>query len=126
MPRQSFRETFLWYFERSPLFADALRTEVLTKIDDLLEGADSWPKDELGIHYRILAKRRTGSPSPPSGRVCSAGEADSPAPAVPKARRAGACNAGPRGIPRRCRTLACAVPCRAAPVRPACVAEEAS
>jgi plasmid stabilization system protein ParE len=52
-----FREAFLWYFERSPLFADALRTEVLKKIDDLQMDADSWPKDEDGIHYRILAKR---------------------------------------------------------------------
>ena len=52
-----FREAFLWYFERSPLFADALRTEVLTKIDDLQVDADTWPKDEDGIRFRILAKR---------------------------------------------------------------------
>ena len=52
-----FREAFLWYFERSPVFADALRTEVLAKIDGLRVDADSWPKDEDGIHYRILPKR---------------------------------------------------------------------
>ena len=52
-----FREAFLWYFERSPMFADALRTEVLTKIDELHEDADAWPKDEDGIHFRILPKR---------------------------------------------------------------------
>ena len=52
-----FREAFLWYFERSPMFTDALRTEVLTKIDELQEDADSWPKDEDGIHFRILPKR---------------------------------------------------------------------
>jgi plasmid stabilization system protein ParE len=52
-----FREAFLWYFERSPIFADAFRTEVLTKIDDLQEDADSWPRDDDGIHFRILAKR---------------------------------------------------------------------
>lgn len=52
-----FRQAFLWYFERSPVFADALRSEVLEKIDDLQEDADSWPKDEDGIHFRILKKR---------------------------------------------------------------------
>ena len=52
-----FREAFLWYFERSPVFADALRAEVLAKIDDLREDADTWPKDEDGISFRILAKR---------------------------------------------------------------------
>jgi plasmid stabilization system protein ParE len=52
-----FREAFLWYFERSPIFADAFRTEVLAKIDGLQDDADSWPKDENGIHFRILAKR---------------------------------------------------------------------
>jgi plasmid stabilization system protein ParE len=52
-----FREAFLWYFERSPIFADAFRTEVLEKIDDLQADADTWPKDEDGIHFRILSKR---------------------------------------------------------------------
>ncbi len=52
-----FREAFLWYFDRSPVFAEALRTEVLTKIEALRDDADSWPKDEDGIRYRILSKR---------------------------------------------------------------------
>ena len=52
-----FREAFLWYFERSPIFSDAFRTEVLQKIDDLQEDADSWPKNDDGIHSRILKKR---------------------------------------------------------------------
>jgi plasmid stabilization system protein ParE len=52
-----FREAFLWYFERSPVFADALRTEVLEKIDGLAVDADSWPKNEDGVHFRILPKR---------------------------------------------------------------------
>ena len=52
-----FRQAFLWYFERSPIFADAFRTEVLGKIDDLQDDADSWPKSEDGIHFRILHKR---------------------------------------------------------------------
>ena len=52
-----FREAFLWYFERSPIFADAFRTEVLEKIDDLQTDADMWPKDEDGIHFRVLSNR---------------------------------------------------------------------
>ena len=52
-----FREAFLWYFERSPIFSDAFRTEVLQKIDDLQQDADSWPKNDDGIHFRILKKR---------------------------------------------------------------------
>ena len=52
-----FREAFLWYFERSPIFADAFRTEVLEKIDDLQADADMWPKDEDGIRFRVLSNR---------------------------------------------------------------------
>ncbi len=52
-----FRAAFLWLFERSPVFADAFRTEVVTKIDGLQDDADMWPKDEVGIHFRVLAKR---------------------------------------------------------------------
>lgn len=51
-----FREAFLWYFERSPLAADAFRTEVFDKIDALAADADMWPKDENGIHFRILSR----------------------------------------------------------------------
>mgnify|MGYP003476575201 CR=1 FL=1 len=49
-----FREALLWYFERSPLAADAFRTEVFDKIDGLQEDADTWAKDDDGIHLRIL------------------------------------------------------------------------
>jgi plasmid stabilization system protein ParE len=49
-----FREAFLWYFERSPLAADAFRTEVFDKIDGLEDDADTWPKDDDGIHFRVL------------------------------------------------------------------------
>jgi plasmid stabilization system protein ParE len=52
-----FRAAFLWHFERSPIFADAFRTEVLEKIDDLQDDADIWPKNDDGISFRILAKR---------------------------------------------------------------------
>jgi len=43
-----FREAFLWYFERSPLAADAFRTEVFDAVDGLEEHADMWPEDEDG------------------------------------------------------------------------------
>lgn len=49
-----FREAFLWYFERSPLAADAFRTEVFDRIDALSADADTWPKDSDGIHFRVL------------------------------------------------------------------------
>ena len=51
-----FREAILWYFERSPLAAGAFRTEVFDKIDRLMHDADSWPKDQSGIHFRILTR----------------------------------------------------------------------
>jgi plasmid stabilization system protein ParE len=44
------RAAFLWYFERSPLAADAFRTEAFEAIDGLAETAADWPKDEDGTH----------------------------------------------------------------------------
>lgn len=52
-----FRAAFLWYFERSPVFADALRTVVLEMIDGLERDAHCWPKNDDGVHFRILPKR---------------------------------------------------------------------
>lgn len=49
-------EAYLWYFASTPLAADAFRTEVLDKIDSLVDDADTWPKDENGIHFRILSR----------------------------------------------------------------------
>ena len=42
------RAAFLWYFERSPLAADAFRAEVFEAIDGLAETASDWPRDEDG------------------------------------------------------------------------------
>ena len=42
------REAFLWYFERSPLAADAFRTELFRAIDGLASTAADWPLDEDG------------------------------------------------------------------------------
>jgi len=44
------RAAFLWYFERSPLAAEAFRTEVFESIDSLAETGSDWPKDEDGTH----------------------------------------------------------------------------
>jgi plasmid stabilization system protein ParE len=48
------REGFLWYFERSPLAADAFGTEVSQTIDGLEQTAADWPKDEDGVHFYHL------------------------------------------------------------------------
>lgn len=48
------REAFLWYFERSPLAADAFRTEVFDAIDGLAQSADTWPTDEDGVRRYVL------------------------------------------------------------------------
>ena len=50
------REAFLWYFERSPLAADAFRTEVFDGVDSLATSAAMWAEDEDG--FRGLAMRR--------------------------------------------------------------------
>lgn len=49
------REAFLWYFERSPLAADAFRTEVFDAIDGLAQSADTWPVDEDGVQRHVLS-----------------------------------------------------------------------
>lgn len=43
------REAFLWYFDRSPIAADAFRVELFDAIDALNETARDWPEDEDGI-----------------------------------------------------------------------------
>ncbi len=42
-PEAEAREAFLWYFERSPIAADAFRVELFDAIDGLSETADDWP-----------------------------------------------------------------------------------
>ena len=51
---REFREAFLWYFERSPIAADAFRSQVLEAIDGLAERADMWPADDDGFHFQVL------------------------------------------------------------------------
>ena len=48
------REAFLWYFERSPIAADAFRTETFEAIDRLGVDALMWPEDEDTIRRQIL------------------------------------------------------------------------
>ena len=47
-------EAFLWYFERSPIAADAFRTETLEAIDQIGTDALMWPEDEDAIRRHIL------------------------------------------------------------------------
>ena len=48
------REAFLWYFDRSPMAADAFRIELLDAIDGLSETARDWPQDPDGTrHYHL-------------------------------------------------------------------------
>lgn len=49
------REAFLWYFERSPLAADAFRSEVFDAMDGLADQAHMWAPDEDGIRKYILS-----------------------------------------------------------------------
>jgi plasmid stabilization system protein ParE len=53
---REFCEAFLWYFERSPIAADAFRSQVLEAIDGLAERADMWPATEDGFHFHVLDK----------------------------------------------------------------------
>jgi plasmid stabilization system protein ParE len=48
------REAFLWYVERSPIAAEAFRTETLDAIDLLETNASMWPEDEDGVRHYIL------------------------------------------------------------------------
>jgi plasmid stabilization system protein ParE len=48
------REAFAWYFERSPIAADAFRTETIDAIDRLETEASTWPADDDGIRRYVL------------------------------------------------------------------------
>lgn len=48
------REAFLWYFDRSPMAAEAFRGELFDAIDRLTFTTTDWPEDEDGTrHYRL-------------------------------------------------------------------------
>jgi len=48
------RDAFLWYFDKSPMAADAFGTEVEDAVEGLEEAAADWPKDEDGVHFYHL------------------------------------------------------------------------
>jgi plasmid stabilization system protein ParE len=50
------REGFLWYFERSPIAADAFRSEVFGALDGLAEHADMWAADRKGLRQYHLSR----------------------------------------------------------------------
>jgi plasmid stabilization system protein ParE len=43
------REAIQWYFDRSPIVADAFKTELFDAIDGLAMSARDWPEDEDGF-----------------------------------------------------------------------------
>ena len=52
------REAFIWYFNRSPIAADAFRVELFDAIDGLTDKAKDWLEDEDGTrryHLRHFA-----------------------------------------------------------------------
>ena len=53
---EELREAFLWYFERSPIAADAFRSLVISAIDGLADNADVWPSNEDGFRYHVLSR----------------------------------------------------------------------
>ena len=65
------REAFLWYFDRSPMAADAFRVELFDAIDGLTVTANDWPEDDDGtrryhlrhfpytVLYEVLGKKAT-------------------------------------------------------------------
>jgi len=53
---EELREALLWYFDRSPIAADAFRSLVFSAIDALAESADMWPMNEDGFRYHMLSR----------------------------------------------------------------------
>jgi plasmid stabilization system protein ParE len=51
---REFREAFLWYFERSPIAADAFRSQVLVAIDGLADRGGMWPANADGFCFHVL------------------------------------------------------------------------
>lgn len=50
------RAAFFWYFERSPIAADAFRTETLEAIDRLGIDALMWPENGDAIRRYVLRR----------------------------------------------------------------------
>lgn len=53
---EELREAFLWYFDRSPIAADAFRSLVILAIDALADNADMCPMSEDGLRYHVLSR----------------------------------------------------------------------
>jgi plasmid stabilization system protein ParE len=56
LAEEEIKEAFLWYFERSPVAADAFRTEIFAAIERLAADPTMWPADEEGARYFILRR----------------------------------------------------------------------
>jgi len=51
---EEIREAFRWYFERSPLAANAFRLEVFDAVDSLAKSPAMWPADDDGVRRLVL------------------------------------------------------------------------
>ena len=56
LAEEEIREAFLWYFERSPLAADAFRSEVFAAIDKVAADPTMWPAEDENVHYYVLRR----------------------------------------------------------------------
>jgi plasmid stabilization system protein ParE len=56
LAEEDVREAFLWYSERSPIAADAFRSEVFAAIDKVAEDPTMWPAAEDGVHHYVLRR----------------------------------------------------------------------
>ena len=53
---REFQQAFIWYFDRSPIAADAFRSAVFESLDGLADHADMWPANDDGIHFHVLGR----------------------------------------------------------------------
>ena len=56
LAEEEIREAFFWYFERSPLAADAFRAEVFAAIDKVAVDPTMWPAEDDNVHYYVLRR----------------------------------------------------------------------
>ena len=56
LAEEEIREAFFWYFERSPLAAEAFRNELFAAIDKLAADPTMWPAEDDNVHYYVLRR----------------------------------------------------------------------
>lgn len=56
LAEEEIREAYFWYFERSPIAADAFRSEIFAAIDRVAADPTMWPAEEADVHYYVLRR----------------------------------------------------------------------